>query len=225
MSERGRSGTADTVNAGELESFRRTRLLRNHWSRPPGPRSYYWYLTFEQSPGLHSLVAECQRAISFPYYDPVPVHDLHLTLDRIAFEGQVTRAQLDRIEIAARKSCEKVPPFDITIGRLSGTPGAVGFTAFPNGPISDLRSTLRGATLSAYPEAPVRDVPFHPHLTIAYSNSDDVPANEVISIVERLNATARVDVTILRSALVLLERDQHSYAWHTVSRIPLRQGR
>jgi hypothetical protein len=59
-----------------------------------------------------------------------------------------------------------------------------------------------------------------PHVTIAYANTDDVPAADVIAVVEKLNAsTARAEVTVEETTLVLLERRHHSYAWQPVSRI------
>ena len=56
----------------ELDRFRSIRQLRNHWARPAGRRSYYWYLTFEPSAELRSLTRTCQEAIAFPYYDNYP---------------------------------------------------------------------------------------------------------------------------------------------------------
>jgi hypothetical protein len=58
-------------------------------------------------------------------------------------------------------------------------------------------------------------------VTIAYANADDVPAAEAVAAVEKLNATARVDVTIEDASLVLLARRQRSYAWQAISRVPL----
>lgn len=213
--------TAGFPNLEELERFRNIKLLHNHWSRPIGPRAYYWYLTFENCPELHSLASQCQEAISFPYYDLTPLPDLHISLDRVAFDNDITLDRLEVIEAVAVRACEKVPPFDITIGSLGGTPGAIGFTAFPARPIQELRDTFRAATLSVYPDAPVRQSEFHPHVAIAYANSDNVPAAEVIATVEQLNATAPASVTITEGTLVLLERRSRSYAWQAVSRIPL----
>jgi 2'-5' RNA ligase len=217
------SNAAD-LNLGELERFRNIRLLHNHWSRPIGPRSYYWYLTFEDSAELHCLTARCQEGIAFPYYDLTSVADLHLTLDRIAFDGDITRDQLTAIEIAAIRACRKVGPFDVTIGALGGTAGAIGFTAFPAAAIRELRDTFRAATLSAYPEAPVGGSVFHPHVTIAYANSDGVPAADVIAAVEKLSSVPSVNVTIREGTLALLERRKRAYAWRVVSRIPLAGG-
>jgi 2'-5' RNA ligase len=215
--------SSNALGPETLERFRKIQRIHNHWSRPAAPRSYYWYLTFEQFPQLHSLTAECQKAISFPYYDLTPVSELHLTLDRIALDGDITPEQLKEIEAIAMRTCQKIQPFNITIGYLSGTAGAIGFTAYPTQSIRILRDAFRAATLSVYPDAPVRDSGFHPHVTIAYGNSDDVPATDVIAIVEELNATASVGVTITEGVLVSLERRPRSYAWQAISRIPLAQ--
>ena len=221
MSEAGSTNTLDSTSFEELERFRGIRRLHNHWSQPIGRPAYYWYLTFENSTQLHSLARECQNAIDFPYYDLTPMDGLHLTVDRVAFGGDITRSQLAAIEGAAVRACHEIPPFDVTIGALGGTAGAVGFTAFPAQPIRDLRDALRGATLSVFPEAPVTSSDFHPHVAIAYANSDDVPAAEAIAAVEALNPAARVDVTISEATLVLLERRRRSYSWQVISRIPL----
>jgi 2'-5' RNA ligase len=157
------------------ERFRTLRHLTNHWNRPATPRAYYWYLTFEMSPQLRSLVQQCQEAISYPYYDLVAENDLHLTLDRIAFEGDVSPTQLSVIEAAAIRACGEIMPFDVSIGSLGGTPGALGFSATPSEPIRHLRDALRDATLSVHPDAPIKGGKFHPHVTIAYCNSADIP--------------------------------------------------
>jgi 2'-5' RNA ligase len=212
--------SSDSSGLEALERFRNIRWLRNHWARPASPRGYYWYLTFENSPSLHSLVAECQEALAFPYYDLLPLPRLHLTLDRIAPSSDITLEQLHAIEAAAIRACQEIPPFEITIGFLAGTPGAIGYTACPAQPILSLRDTLRASVLSVYAGAPARGPDLHPHVTIAYANSDGVPAAEVLATIEKLH-TARVVATIEEVALVLLERRQRSYEWQVVSRIPL----
>jgi len=214
------SEVANLANLEELERFRTIRRLRNHWSRPIGPPAYYWYLTFEEHTELQSLASKCQQAISFPYYDLTPPRDLHMTLDKIAFDGDLTPDQLHRIEAIAARTCREIQPFDVTIGPLSGTPGAIGFSVFPIQPIDELRNKLRQATLSIYPEAPVTRSEFHPHIAIAYANSD-VPAAEAIAALNELNTAAFLNVTVEEGALVLLKRHQRSYAWQPISRVPL----
>lgn len=208
--------------SGEAEPFGNIRLLRNHWSGPARPRAYYWYLTFASAPGVCNLAARCQQALAFPYYDPVPPQGLHMTLDRIAPDDGITTAQLGSIGDAARLACQAVPPFRISLGKLGGTRGAVGFTVTPAAPIRGLRDALRAATLSACPGAPVTHDETAPHVTIAYGNTDNVPAADAIAAVEKLNASEpKAEAIIEEAELVLLERRQRSYAWEVISRVPL----
>ncbi|WP_329430067.1 2'-5' RNA ligase family protein [Streptosporangium sp. NBC_01495] len=205
---------------GPDDSFLRPRQLANHWVRPD-VRAYYWYLTFENSPDLQSFVRKCQEVISFPYYDLIPPGSLHLTLDRIAFEGEITSDQLRAIEAAAIGACVDIAPFGIAVGNLGGTSSAIGFSASPKELIRRVRDALREATISSYPSAPVKDSEFHPHITIAYCNSDNVPVNRVVAAMEKLSSLPSVQVDIQESALVLLERRQQTYSWQAISRIPL----
>lgn len=204
--------------------FRDIRQLRNHWARPAGPPAYYWYLTFEDAPQLRALARHFQQAIAFPYYDLTPPAGLHLTLDKIAPESQVRPAQLAAIEAAAATACRQLPPFTVTVGALFGVPGAIGFIPSPGDPVRVLRDTLRAATLSAFPDATVSHAEFHPHVTIAYANTDGVPAAETAAAVAKLDGASSVEVTVTDGTVVLLERRPRSYDWQPVSKVPLSGG-
>lgn len=201
--------------------FGNIKLLKNHWSGPARPRAYYWYLTFADDAAICDLAARSQQALAFPYYDPVPPHGLHMTIDRIAPEGGITAAQLNSVSATARLACRAIPPFRISLGELSGTRGAIGFAVTPVARISQLRDTLHAATLSVRDAAATREEMI-PHITIAYVNTDGVPAADAIAAVEKLNATRpRAEATVRQAALVLLERRQRSYASELHSQIPL----
>jgi 2'-5' RNA ligase len=221
MSEAPDGQIPDLGNPADAWFFHEFQSLRNHWARPVGPRGYYWYLTFDGYPELYTLVMQCQQAIAFPYYDLTPLHELHLTIDRIGYADDLKPGQLAVIEHAATRACQKVPPLTLTIGSLGGSRGAVGFSALPAEPIRSLRDTLRAATVSVYPEAPVDRSEFYPHITIAYSNSEGIPAKEVIAAVRGLRAAASVTLSVKEAAIVLLERRQRSYTWHVITRIQL----
>jgi 2'-5' RNA ligase len=202
--------------------FGNIKLLKNHWSGPARPRAYYWYLTFADDAAICDLAARSQQALAFPYYDPVPPHGLHMTMDRIAPEGGITAAQLNSVSATARLACRAIPPFRISLGELSGTRGAVGFAVTPVARISQLRDTLRAATLSVRPDAAATREEMIPHITIAYGNTDGVSAADAIAAVEKLNATRPgAEATVRQAALVLLERRQRSYTWELHSQVPL----
>jgi len=203
-------------------SFGNIQLLRNHWSGPARPRAYYWYLTFADDAAVCDLAARAQQALAFPYYDPVPPHGLHMTIDRIAPEGGLTAAQLNSVSATARLACQAISPFRISLGELSGTRGAIGFDVTPVAPISQLRDTLRAATLSVRQDAAAAREEMIPHITIAYGNTDGVPAADAIAAVEKLNASMpRAEATIRQATVILLERRQRSYTWELLSQVPL----
>jgi 2'-5' RNA ligase len=202
--------------------FGNIRLLRNHWSGPARPRAYYWYLTFADDTTICDLATRAQQALAFPYYDPVPPDGLHMTIGRIAPEGGITAAQLNSVSAVASLACQAIPPFRIRLGELSGTRGAIGFTVTPVAPISQLRDTLRAATMSVRPDGAATREEMIPHITIAYGNTDGVPAADAIAAVETLNASKlRAEVTVRQTAVVLLERCQRSYTWELLLQVPL----
>jgi hypothetical protein len=60
------------------------------------------------------------------------------------------------------------------------------------------------------------------HITIAYANTEGVPAAEAITAVEKLNASGASAVAVVQAAaLVLLERHPRSYAGQAIAQIPL----
>ncbi|GAB3831913.1 2'-5' RNA ligase family protein [Dactylosporangium cerinum] len=206
--------------AAELERFRSIRQLRDHWTSRHTEPAYYWYLTFEHSTAVHLLAKHCQDNIPLSYYDFTPSEDLHMTLDRVAFVREAIPDRIRAITAAAIANCAGVPPFNIAIGGLGGTPGALGFIAFPPEPLQHLRDALRAATLSVDPGAPVKDQSFHPHVAIGYCNAT-VPAQPAITAVERLHHLATTSVLVDHVTLVLLEQQNRGYKWRAVTHLPI----
>jgi 2'-5' RNA ligase len=106
------------------------------------------------------------------------------------------------------------------VGALGGTPGAIGFNASPSEPVVALRDVLRQATLSVYPQAPIKGADLTPHVTVAYCNSG-APATPMIRLVERLQDLPSVEVTVTRTSLVLLEVQHRAYTWTPVAQVTL----
>lgn len=221
------SDPLDTVGDGPAsvlsvaDRFRQLDRLHNHWARPGGRRSWQWYLTFEESPRLHALATRCQAAIAWPYYDLLPPEGLHLTLGRIAAEGEITAGQVAEVAAAAARACTALAPFDISIGRLGGTAGALGFAVGSSAQLRQLRDALHEATRLVVPGGRPPGPEFEPHVSIAYCNTDGVPAAQVIAVVEELRALPSVTTTVRAAVLVLLERLERAYVWRPVARTPL----
>ncbi|MEV6598828.1 2'-5' RNA ligase family protein [Actinoplanes sp. NPDC051346] len=163
----------------------------------------------------------CQESLRFPYYDLVVAEELHLTLDRIGDEDQLSPTQLSAIQENAHAMCEQVAPFSVAIGSLTGTAGAVGFSVSPREPIAALRDVLRSATLSGGENVRPKEGAFHAHVAIAYANAEVDPAAAIEAVV-RLHSIPPVRVAVTQAQLVLLERQRGSYAWQPIAPVRLR---
>jgi 2'-5' RNA ligase len=186
-----------------------------------GPLGHYWFLTFEHAPELHALTKDCQRAIDSAHFDPTPTDGLHLTLDRIAYDGASTPDQRGSITMAARRACQDQAPFTLTFERLTNLRGAIGFVVSPVEHVHALRRLLRAATLSVVPDAPVKDSSSAPHVTIAYPIFEGFSAKSAATAA-KIDATIdSVAVTVTETVMVALEYRERSYSWQVVARIPL----
>lgn len=189
--------------------------------RRVGLLGHYWFLTFENAPELRSLAERCQQALDADSFYPVHPDGLHLTLDRIVYDGQSSPEQLESVERAARSAGRYQKPFTVTVERLADLRGALGFAVVPAEPVRALRDTLRMATRAVFPDAPVKDSLSEPHITIAYPLGGDLSA-EAAAIAARTNPTIeRVAVAVTEAVMVALERHDHSYSWKITARIPL----
>ncbi|MGW4330537.1 2'-5' RNA ligase family protein [Nocardia sp. NPDC004573] len=187
-----------------------------------GPLGCYWFLTFEHSSELRLLASECQAAIKVPGFDFAPLSSLHLTLDRIAYPGECTPGELNAIARAAAQACRDVPTFGVAVHRLGNMHGALAFDVSPAAPVEQLRGALRGATLSAYPGARIKETASNPHVTIAYPESGGAAVADADAVVDRINVTmCQTDIAITDVAMVALERLEGSYAWKVLTRISL----
>jgi 2'-5' RNA ligase len=205
----------------DWQRFQAVATMVNHWDRPgwsAGQQAYYWYLTFDD-PELVQLAKTCQAALKAPYLDPVPLDGLHLTLPRVGWTDDVTEGQLSQLVTEAERVCRGLGPITLTIGPLSGSPGAVRFSVSPWQPVVSLNNRLRSVT-EATLRRMEREPEFRPHIGIAYCNSP-VQASRLLADVARLRDLPTVEVTVEEVELVRVRREAQTYVWTTGARIPL----
>lgn len=207
----------------EWEAFSRLESMKNHWDRPgwsDGRRAYYWYLTFDDARVIE-LAARCQAKLDLPYLDLVPLDHLHLTVQRLGFEDEIATRDVTAAQAAALRAVQSIAPFELDVGPLAGSAGAIRLSVDPWQPVKDLRSALHGAlkTTRHTPAAPGR-AEFRPHIGVGYCNTT-VPARPLQHVVERLRALPRVTARIDHCDLVLLERRNRAYRWNLLDRVPL----
>lgn len=195
--------------------------LANHWTKPRGVVGYYWFLTFEKSERLHSLVDNCWTRLP-SCYNPVPRGSLHSTIDRVAGAGELSTDQLRAIQAGARVSLGEMAAFELAVGGVRRVPSALICDVAPAAKIGELRSRLRDGTVDvvsgscAPPNFPV------PHLTVAYANSDGIAppeADEAVAMLNRSSSNKRLKVSEV--SLVLLHRRRAMYSWDLIERNPL----
>ncbi|PXX58821.1 hypothetical protein DFR70_113156 [Nocardia tenerifensis] len=186
-----------------------------------GPLGYYWFLTFEHAPEFHAHVKDCQQSIDTAYFDLTAAEGLHLTVDRIAYDGELSRGQLHSIAAAAGHACQHQPPFVLELENFTNLHGAIGFIASRHERVHALRDELRTATRSIYPDASVKDSASKPHVTVAYPVFEGLSAIAAATAQKIGTTVDAVDVTITEAVMVALERHPHSYEWDVISRIPL----
>lgn len=198
--------------------------MRNHWDRAdwsPGRTAYYWYLTFLDEHVLQAMAAECQAVIRGAHFDVVPTSELHMTLERVEFSDCIGDDDLVTVQQMANQSLADIEPFEMTVGPLAGSAGALSFSALPRERLSDIRRRLVVAAHSAgYAFDVSPEASFRPHVGIAYCNRS-IDARGIIEKVRALRTIPQVAVQVREVALVALTRNERSYSWESVHRVPL----
>ena len=195
----------------------------NHWDRPgwrPGRIAYYWYLSFGDQPEVRALAAQCQSVISAPHFDLIDGSELHMTLERVAFSEEISRERLHEVRRNGDRRLTGFGILETTIGPLAGSTGALSFSVEPRNRLDALRSLLVLANRESGISTDGDGQPFRPHVGIAYCNQRTA-ARPVVAQVEALRALPRVNVCISEALLVALTRNERSYSWEPVHRIPL----
>ena len=192
--------------------------MTNHWSRAswwPGRRAFYWYLTFDCNSELRSLTEHCQSAIEAPHFDLVPPNDLHMTIARIGFEDELGEDELDAVATAARRVGQRISSFDILIGPLAGSSGAISFSVAPLEPIQRVREVLLATSAEGRKNSKFKNDYFRPHVGIAYCNTT-IPTSRIIPKIQPLRELPPVRAHVAGANLVLLTRGEQSYRWSTI---------
>ena len=215
---------AEVLRAHDWQSFREVDFMQNHWDRPgwsEGRRSYHWMLSFHSDPAVQDLAGRCQAELVRPDFDPVPLDALHLTIGRVAFTDETVQTTVDRLVETANRERKKLAPFDLAVGPLAGSRGALRFTVAPWAPLLELHRTLADATQDVFGEADgMRTANFRPHVSIAYCNQTSA-VSDLLPLVAQLRALEPVSTSIVAASLVELRREGRTYRYDEVARMDL----
>lgn len=202
----------------EWLSYARVESLVDHWDRPgwtPSRHSYHWLISMDD-PALHSLAERCQAALEdLPSFDAIPLSSLHITLARAGFVDELTEVEALATADMAQELLHGIEPFEIRIGPLTGSTGAVRFSARPHESVTQLRTAARTAVARVRePERYSYESPerFIPHVSIAYCHQAG-PAQPVIKRVAQLRSFRTVTVRVAAIQLVNMWREGRTYRW------------
>lgn len=146
----------------------------------------------------------------------MPIDDLHMTIDRIGFDDEMRPDELDAVAEAATRECERLAPFEMLIGPLAGSAGAISFSAAPLERILEVRKALRAATAKVRKRTEFAKDTFRPHVGIAYCNTE-VPTSSIVPKVRPLRELKPARAHVGGASLVLLTRGVQSYRWSTLT--------
>lgn len=215
---------ASTIQEHDWLAFRGVEAMENHWERPGwslGRRSYHWMLSFHEAPGVRKLAAECQARLRDPSFDHVPLDALHVTLGRVAFTDEIDGATAYAAAENATEPCARLCPFDLTIGPLAGSGGALRFSVAPWIPLLALHQVLAAATRRVLGGRAVMDTAaFRPHLSIAYANAT-VPVSSLLPVLADLRQLETTSAVVHAVELVELRRDGRTYRFEELVRVKL----
>lgn len=198
--------------------------MEDHFTVKPWPdgfSAYYWYLTFEDA-DLISMAQHCQQSLSSFGLHPVPLSSLHMTLCRVGATDAIGDAAIEVVTANAAEALERVDSFEIEVGPLAGSSGAVRFSVTPWSSIWQLTTILRSQSenVAANPASkPLSH--FRPHVGIGYSNRRQ-EITPIIEQVSQLRTVAPVPVAVKQVKLVRLWRSHNAYEWDEIATIALR---
>ncbi|MGX1805185.1 2'-5' RNA ligase family protein [Nocardia sp. NPDC055321] len=217
----------EAISKNDWEAFRGIENMENHWTRSvwaTDQQTYFWYLTFED-PALATMAASCQDSLDPDGLDFVPVDGLHMTLLKIGNDDLVTHDEIYALADVAKEMLSHIEPFDLSVGPLAGSRGAIRFSASPWSQLFELHQIARTATLTALPNlSPAATALFRPHVGIGYSNRNQ-PAKPLIDQVSQLRTIAPVKICVDAVRIVKLRRESSAYRWDDVATLGLGANR
>jgi 2'-5' RNA ligase len=212
-----------TIQQHDWQAFRQLDTMEDHWQRPgwrPGRRSYHWMLSFHDADGVRQLAKQCQVSIHSPSFDVVPLDALHLTVGRIGFTDEVAKTAALAAASEARQRRQQHGPFQLTVGPLAASRGALRFSVAPWAPLLALHGQLTDATREILRGRTVMDTgTFRPHLSIAYANST-VNVASLLPLLERLRSFGTTNASVCSVDLVELWRHDKTYRFETLVAVP-----
>lgn len=178
--------------------------------------TYQWHLSFYGEYALRPLAAKLHEALDGSGLDLVADDRWHVPLLRIG-GGDLTAAELDKIEVRARDWAIDLHQFRLGIGPPVLRPGGVSLSVTPWDELRDLRHGLWKGARSVLGYQPwLRErIPFRPHVPVAYATGP-VAAEKLRDRLAPLAEHKPVALRVRRVTLARLTRHAGEAHWFSV---------
>jgi 2'-5' RNA ligase len=201
--------------------------MENHWNRPgwsDGQSSFHFFIDLGDVREIRELAESCQQNLAhIATLDMVKSDSLHMTLQRLAFTYEISRAAAIAVGETLLAKLRDFPAPTVIVGPLAGSQGAVRFSVGPHEPLLEIRAATRSAIaehLGPNAASLNNEARFIPHVSIAYHNAR-AAAGALVDHVEPLRRLGSASVTIPSISLVELKRVGHCYDWKNLMNLPL----
>jgi 2'-5' RNA ligase len=200
--------------------------MEDHWAAEragnPSRRRLIWFMLFAGQPQVAELARIGQeRLAGLGGLDLVPPEWLHLTTLIAGNADEITPGQARDMAEHAGRLLARVPPVQVTLGRVLYHPRAVMLDAGPAAALEPVLRAVQEATRAATGrDGRLHTAPWTPHITLAYSNTAG-PAAPVISALGRRLPDRVITIS---SVTLVAQAPEQSFTWDPVTQVRFGAG-
>lgn len=182
---------------------------------------YTFFLTFEDDTKSCEKIQRAYRILNNAReLDVVPSRWLHLTVQGVGFVDAIEPFVIEKLIEMIRVEIRSIGMLRITLGPTVVAQEGVVLLTSHSVEMKRLQMILRrGISNVLSDQASDFGPPLEPHVTLAYSHGFGSAGEVKASL--RTSQAVRHDVTFNYVRLVSLGRDDQTYTWTTIAKIPL----
>jgi 2'-5' RNA ligase len=196
----------------------------NRWEQRtepnPGNGTLYWHILLGDQPQVLAVASVGQeRLAAFTGLHFTPLRWLHITTLVIGPTEDFTPSCIEMMTNRARHMLSGCQPITVTLSAILYHPEAIVLKTEPDGALKPIRDTLlEAARITTHESQPARQLPWVPHVTLAYSTKEQ-PAGPIIAALGRKlpACTARIDSI----SLVAQDGPERLWNWRPIANVPL----
>jgi 2'-5' RNA ligase len=197
--------------------------MRDRWrdraEAASGQGTIYWHILLRDQPEALAVAGEAQERLSgFAGLHLTPQQWLHITTLLVGETGRISTQQTTRMLREAKRALSGVQPVTVELGRVLYHPEAVMLGVEPQRALDPILEGVRAGTRAAVGEDGAINGSWIPHMTVAYSTTEQSAAPTIDRLGKRLpSRTVRIDAV----SLVIQWGPERLWNWETIGTIRL----